>query len=271
VTIDGVDVGAHASRHESGGADQVHSIADDDDDTKIQVEESADEDHIRMDVAGTEAFLLDNNGILALAKQAGARAYRDTTDQLFPNTTFCCISFNTEHYDTQNEFDSSVKSGAADATEANKLHDADGGFAAGDVGKRVWNKTDNTYTTVSGFVDSGELDLTDDIMVDTETYELYASKYTATVAGQAVITAHATLASLADGKTLIIIIKKNGLDMARSYSIAGATGIIAAFVGTVLELAANDYIEILLHHSHGSDATLMKTRIRNNVAIQKIA
>jgi len=64
------------------------------------------------------------------------------------------------------------KSGTADDTEANKLHDADGGFTAADVGKVVWNSTDDTYTTVSGFVDSGELDLTDDIMADTDEYTL---------------------------------------------------------------------------------------------------
>ncbi len=63
--------------------------------------------------------------------------------------------------------------GAADATEANKLHDADGGFTARDVGKWLHNTTDDTWTTVSGFVDSGELDLTDDIMADTEDYILY--------------------------------------------------------------------------------------------------
>lgn len=63
--------------------------------------------------------------------------------------------------------------GTADATGANKLYDADGGFSTSDIGKIVWNTTDNTYTTVSGFVDSGELDLADDIMVNGEGYTLF--------------------------------------------------------------------------------------------------
>ncbi len=67
------------------------------------------------------------------------------------------------------------KTGAADATEANKLHDADGGFIADDEGKVLYNTTDDTCTIISGFVDSGELDLTDDIMADTETYEILPS------------------------------------------------------------------------------------------------
>ena len=65
------------------------------------------------------------------------------------------------------------KLGTADATQANKLHDADGGFTATDVGKLLYNSTDGTCTIISGFVDAGELDLTDDIMVDTEAYTIY--------------------------------------------------------------------------------------------------
>ena len=66
--------------------------------------------------------------------------------------------------------------GAADSDEANKLHDADGAFTAAMVGATVWNVTDETYTTVSAFVDSGELTLTDDIMVDgDETYIIYSA------------------------------------------------------------------------------------------------
>ena len=68
-----------------------------------------------------------------------------------------------------------AKTGTADATEANKLHDADADFAATDVGKLLYNSTDGTCTIVSGFVDSGELDLTDDIMADTEDYVIYPS------------------------------------------------------------------------------------------------
>ena len=71
-------------------------------------------------------------------------------------------------------FDTSeVDSGTADATEAFRLHDADAGFSANDKGKTVHNTTDDTYTYVSAFVDSDELILDDDIMVDTETYQLY--------------------------------------------------------------------------------------------------
>jgi hypothetical protein len=68
-------------------------------------------------------------------------------------------------------------SGTADATEANKLHDADGGFASTDVGKRIKNTTDTTYANVTAFVDSGELTLDADIFESGETYDLDIFSY----------------------------------------------------------------------------------------------
>jgi len=67
---------------------------------------------------------------------------------------------------------STPNSGTADDTEAYKLHDADGGFAETDVGKIVHNTTDDTYTEVVAYVDSGELTLRDDIFVSGENYDL---------------------------------------------------------------------------------------------------
>lgn len=98
---------AHASTHDSGGSDQVHSIADDDDDTKIQVEEGADEDKIRMDVAGVEAFILQDTGILDLPKQSRARVEK-TNGQTIGTGAFTKILLNTEDYDEHNEFDSTT-------------------------------------------------------------------------------------------------------------------------------------------------------------------
>jgi len=85
----------------SGGGGS--KIQDADADTKVDVEESADEDQVRMKVAGTEAFLLYNNGILTFAKQSKARAYL-SAQQTIPNTTWTKVNLNTESFDEQNEF-----------------------------------------------------------------------------------------------------------------------------------------------------------------------
>ena len=68
-------------------------------------------------------------------------------------------------------------SGTADATEANTLHDTDGGFASTDVGKTVHNTTDDTYADVTAFVDSGQLTLDGDIFISGENYDLDIFSY----------------------------------------------------------------------------------------------
>ena len=77
-------------------------------DTKVDVEESANEDKIRMDVKGVEAFLLNDDGILDLAKQSRVRSYRAVSNQTISYDTYTKIQLNAENYDNQNEFDSTT-------------------------------------------------------------------------------------------------------------------------------------------------------------------
>ncbi|MBA7697921.1 hypothetical protein ES703_106593 [subsurface metagenome] len=83
-------------------------IIDADADTKVDVEEAADEDKVRMDVGGVEAFYLSDVGILTLAKQSRCKAYRADTRQTITTSTFTKVEFNAETYDNQNEFDSTT-------------------------------------------------------------------------------------------------------------------------------------------------------------------
>lgn len=62
--------------------------------------------------------------------------------------------------------------GTADATEASKLHDADGGFVSGMVGATVTNTTDSTTAVITGIVDSGELNIDTDIFISGEGYSI---------------------------------------------------------------------------------------------------
>ena len=239
--------------------ESAKTLKDADGDTKVDVEESSDEDKIRMDVAGTEAFYLSDVGILTLAKQAGCIVRRETSNQIIPGSgTWTDICFNAEDVDTQNEFDSSVISGTADATEANKLHDDDGGFSAGDVGKTVWNKTDNTYTTVSGFVDSGELDLTDDIMVDTETYDLFLTQYTAKEAGYYFVNLITRLQTINDQvKCLSGIIQNSTYVAVGRFHQSTATSEYAGFaMSAILSLSASDTIKGRIYHADAGNKNL---------------
>lgn len=68
----------------------------------------------------------------------------------------------------------SFKTGAATETKADHLVDSTNApFVAGDVGKTVYNKTDNKYAIVTGYNTSTSVDLDTNIMADEEEYELY--------------------------------------------------------------------------------------------------
>jgi len=83
----------------------IHTLLDADEDTGWDVEKTADEDKIHGKVKGVEAFLLDADGILTLAKQSAARAYKHAADQSIPNSTYTKVVLEAESYDIQGEFD----------------------------------------------------------------------------------------------------------------------------------------------------------------------
>ena len=196
-------------------------------------------------------YKFSTEAIAGLA-QIGCRVTRATSTQPTPANTSVFISFNNEVYDLNNEFDSTVTSGTADATEANKLHDADGGFTSDMVGAKVLNKTDSTYTTVSAFVDSGELTLNDDIFVSGETYDIYESKYTATEDGTYIAFAVIRFETPPDGTNCITFLRKNGTNVGINQLPIGAAKNIAIIAGLIIDLDADDYVEVLGRIDAGS-------------------
>jgi len=87
----------------------VKTMADADADTGIQVEESADEDIIRFDTAGTERVNITAAGIVNATYQSTARAYQ-TSAQTITTGTLTKITLDTENWDVQGEFDSTTNS-----------------------------------------------------------------------------------------------------------------------------------------------------------------
>jgi hypothetical protein len=101
--VDGVDIASHVSRHEVGGDDPllVTAIYDPtDQDTIIEAEE----DQVTMDVGGVEAFKLDVDGILTLAKQARCFAYLGANQNIAGDAAWHEVDLNSELYDEQSEF-----------------------------------------------------------------------------------------------------------------------------------------------------------------------
>jgi len=255
---------AHASTHDSGGSDQVHSIADDDDDTKIQVEEGADEDKIRMDVEGVEAFLLSDIGVLTLAKQSGASAYLGA-DQEIPPSANTKVILDSEDFDVQNEFDSTIVSSTATAgTGGTTLVDSGASFVAGDVGKAVWNTEvgdadEGKATTIAAYVSGTEVTLTADIGIDnTDTYKYGYARFTVKEAGKYMIGACCGWGSVPGDKRYITQVYKNGASYRQANQITGSVvqSPIVAFAD-VVELEANDYLELW---AYDGDALMQRIR-----------
>ena len=70
-----------------------------------------------------------------------------------------------------------AKEGTADGTVADHLQDdTNSQFEATDVGKYIWNTTDDTFAIITTYNDAGDVTLDTDIMEDTEEYILYDVK-----------------------------------------------------------------------------------------------
>lgn len=127
-------------------------VWDSDGDTGIQVEESADEDKIRMDVKGVEAFVLHDDGILDVAKQSAAYAYRATTNQTIPTTDWTKVQLNAELFDIQSEFDSVTNYRFTAKKAGLYALSARAGFAANVTGRRGVGFNKNGVITISNIV-----------------------------------------------------------------------------------------------------------------------
>jgi len=255
--IDGDVADAVAKRH-SNSLDHARNadivIKDADGDTKIQVEESADEDKIRMDVKGVEVFLLSDVGILTLAKQSSAKG-RATGDQVIPTATVYGPIFmlDTEDIDTQGGFDSSIYTVIADSTVANKLHKT-GAFpnaAADYIGRQIWNITDNTYAFVTAKDSNDQLSINVNIMANGETAKLYFSRFTVAVTGTYLVSMSTCYQSMAAGSTSQVILQKNGVMISGNNVSPGAATWPVPQATLILLLSAGDYLQISAWQNSG--------------------
>lgn len=227
---------------------------------------------ISEDAADESKRITIANVMAAVGLNSKSSAYRGTSNQSIPTSSATRICLNAESFDVGSEFDITQKTGAADATEANKLHDADGGFAAGDVGKWLWNTTDNTYTTIAAFVDSGELTLTDDIMADGENYIIYSSTFKATSAGYYLVISSVWFVGLDLNTKYVSRILQNGSCIAESANYCAANAQWPTSKSTqIVSLSADDVLELVGYHEHGSNRDIYGTAEGTYLSIHRLS
>jgi hypothetical protein len=182
------------------------TLADADADTKVQVEKSADEDKVRIDVKGVEGFLLNDAGVLTLAKQSAGRAYINA-NQTIPNATWTKINLNTKVFDIQTEFDVTTN-------------------------RRFVAKTAGIYL-VAGIV---------------------------------------TMYQLADGTGVFDAIFKNTDEVAEGRVwCSSAGGSASAMILAILQLAVNDYLELWVYHTYGSNRDAFGEERYTSLSVGKVA
>lgn len=254
------------------GMAEAGEIRDTDGDTGIRTEQIADEDQIRGRTAGTECLLLSDVGILTLAKQSRARAYKSSQTQTLKTAAPARVLFDAETYDNQNEFDSTVKTGTADQDELNKLHDADGGFAESDVGSVVWNTLNHLYATVTAFVDDGELTLDGDACPGgNENYKLYKSRFTAKEAGYYPVSMLALWITAVADTRYDILLEKNGASILQDIRQASCVENLSVGCSDIVYLAANDYLDVIAEQRSGGDDVIHNSSTNTFFAIHKLS
>ena len=125
------------------------------------------------------------SGLTLVGDDTSGKIYSYDTSVYLDNTDPIVRQRDTQHIATDDdvsvrhkkvvlEFESGVGtadvSSTATSTQAGSLLDSGAPFVVGDVGKAIYNTTDNTSTTISGYTSTSEVDLTDDIMVSGEAY-----------------------------------------------------------------------------------------------------
>jgi len=177
-------------------------------------------------------------------------------------TTWVRVPFDTESFDAGGDFNVTGASGAADATEANKLHDADGGFTAALVGACVHNTTDDTYAIVSAYVDSGELTLSANIMANGENYVIYPACFTAPENGYYSVRLGVAIGPSADSGTDLHVVAtryRSGSAVDIIYAFvtgANAGGYIGWPVADLVYLESGDLLWVSVYHTSSSSVAL---------------
>ena len=98
------------------GAENPSMVADADGDTKVQCEESGDEDIIRMDAGGNERFWLKGSGVHRFSNSSRVQV-RKLNTQSVSNDTQTVVEYDDVVVDPQNEFDAVTNKGRFTASE----------------------------------------------------------------------------------------------------------------------------------------------------------
>ena len=208
----------------------------------------------------TDAIAIAAAGILTFSGQSSAKAYIGT-EQKVPNATLVPPILDTESWDIQNEFDSTVVRDTAEAGTAGTTLHCDGIFAPADVGKFVWNTAAGDAgsdlgksTTIASFTSVDEVELTADIGIDAgDTFAFGNCKFTTNTAGKYLIVATYRLETLDDGEWAQIYLYKNATLAFLARFSAGTSIYGQPLAVATIDLAATDTVWFYIYQDSGEE------------------
>jgi len=115
------------------------------------------------------------------------------------------------------------------------------------------------------------------VLYDTELFDqqfefnIATSRFTAIRPGYYLPTVHSVLVALADGKKMILFIRKNGVAIAQGRALTGSADWIGIFASTIIHLDTGDWVDIEVYHNHGSNRDLFGAENANCFSIHKLS
>jgi len=176
---------------------------------------------------------------------SGAMAYPSTAQQVVAKDTELRILLDTESFDVLGEFNSTVKTGTTTATSAGHLIDTTlSPFVAGDVGRAVWNTTDNTYTTITVYNSASDVTVANNIFTSGEGYKAHFSRFITTTTGYYFFAGGVFYYPSVASGSYQCQVRKNGTVLQSMIGDVIGTGGITVQTSGMAYLAAGDYLEL---------------------------
>lgn len=187
------------------------------------------------------------------------KGYASVADPLIPSGVDAPIVLDGEAFDPNNLLDSTRKTGTATSTSAGHLVDnVRNQFVAADVGRKIFNTTDKTFTSITAFNSVSDVTLANDIMANGENYTLFNNRITITKAGYYYVNINTIAESCIDQKIYRLYCRTNsGWNYVNQIQSSGGGQVLVAG-SLLLYLAVGAWVEPWYYHNSGSDITLDK-------------
>ncbi len=179
-----------------------------------------------------------------------------TADQPLPTATTVIVALGTETFDLLGEFNNTITTGTASATSSGHLVNASASFTAADVGKQIWNTTDNTYALVTACNSSTDLTLSGNIMANGEGYKMYFCSFTPAVNGYYQVSGNILIADMADQKKLSLFLYVDAVAVSNAVTITSAAQWYTVHIADLLYLTTSNKLQLAFQHENGTTRTI---------------